>query len=150
MRMLGLRAHSKKELERKLRAKYGEEETNAALEKCEKYGFINDSYFAREFARELYERKYYAPARIKNELRMRGVSNEDIEKAIDLLDTSSDSEVGTGIAAAVAKLRLPAEPTEKDKARAYRRLLSLGYSFSEIRTALHGVFNRSDEASFSD
>lgn len=135
MRMLGLRAHSKKELERKLRMKYDEEETIAAIEKCEKYGFLNDAYFARELARELYERKLYAPARIKNELRLRGVSAEDVENALlalDELDTSAD-EVLNG---AVAKLRLPEEPTEKDIARAYRRLLALGYGYSDIKKAL--------------
>lgn len=131
MRMLGLRAHSEKELERKLKAKYGDGETEAAIEKCKKYGFIDDSSFAREFARELSERKNYAPARIKNELRMRGVSSDDIENAISELDAPDD-----GIFRALRKLRLPPDPNEKEKARAYRRLLAMGYSYSEIAKAM--------------
>ena len=131
MRMLGLRAHSEKELERKLKAKYGDGETEAAIEKCKKYGFVDDSSFAREFARELSERKNYAPARIKNELRMRGVSSDDIENAISELDAPDD-----GIFRALRKLRLPPEPNEKEKARAYRRLLAMGYSYSEIAKAM--------------
>lgn len=131
MRMLALRAHSKKELERKLRAKYGEDETAAAVEKCEKYGFINDSAFAREFARELYERKNYAPTRIKNELRLRGVCSEDIENALSELETGDD-----GIVRAVQKLRLSDKPSEKEIARAYRRLSAMGYSYSEIKAHL--------------
>lgn len=135
LRMLGLRAHSKKELERKLSAKYGADETRSAIEKCEKYGFIDDETFALTFARELFERKNYAPTRIKNELRQRGISTENIEKAIEALEC--EDETGeTGISAAVRKLRLPEELTEKEKARAYRRLLTLGYSYSEIRKAL--------------
>lgn len=134
VRMLGLRAHSEKELERKLRAKYGEDETQAAVEKCREYGFVNDASFAREFARELSERKNYAPARIKNELRMRGVPSDDIENALAELDGDDG-----GIFRALQKLHLPEEPTEKDRARAYRRLLSMGYSYSEASRALRSV-----------
>ncbi len=131
MRMLGLRAHAEKELERKLRAKYGEDETRAAIEKCKEYGFVDDASFAREFARELCERKNYAPARIRNELRMRGVSADDIENAVAGLDASDG-----GIFRALQKLHLPAEPSEKDMARAYRRLIAMGYSYSETMRAL--------------
>ncbi len=132
MRMLGLRAHSKKELTQKLRVKYGEEETLAAVQKCEKYGFINDEAFAREFARELHERKHYAPARIKNELRLRGISSELIENAVSLLEETDE----TGIEAAAAKIRMKDISDEKEKARVYRRLLSMGYSYSEIAAFL--------------
>lgn len=128
MRMLSLRAHSQYELRQKLKSKYPEEAVDEAMEKLMSLGLIDDEKFARLFAEELYERKKYAPKRIKAELKNRGIDAGFIENAINALDI--DTEIG--IIKVIEKYGITEKSTPKEKDRAIRRLLSMGYSFSDI------------------
>ncbi len=134
MRMLSLRSHSKNELKRKLNEKYSPEEVGSALKKCEDYGFINDFRFAENYARELFEYKHFAPARIKTELLKKGVGRDEIAAALESL--SENEDLDGGLNAALEKLHLAYPLTEKDRQRVYRRLLGMGYSYGEIKRIL--------------
>ena len=134
MRMLSLRSHSKSELKRKLNEKYSPEEVESALKKCEDYGFIDDFRFAENYARELFEYKHFAPARIRTELLKKGVGRDEIDAALEAL--SENEDLDGGLVAAVEKLHLTYPLTEKDRQRAVRRLVGMGYSFRQIRSVL--------------
>ncbi|MBQ2759972.1 MAG: regulatory protein RecX [Clostridia bacterium] len=129
LRYLSNRAHSKKELEMKLKRKYCNEAVEYALDKCGELGLIDDEAFARLFAEELSERKKYAPKRIVSELVSRGINREIAENAVNMLD----KDVKNSIIDIIGKMCLSANPTEKEKNRVIRRLLNMGYSLSEIR-----------------
>ena len=131
-RLLSYRAHSEKELKMKLRRKYPAGVAEAAAAKMRDLGYIDDESFAAQLAEELSRSKHYAPQRILSELLSRGVDKEIAENAVSALDIDENN----GIIELISKMRLPEEPTEKDVARVMRRLLSAGYSWSEIRRAL--------------
>ena len=133
MRMLSLRAHSAYELRQKLSAKYPAEAVSSAIEKLISLGLTDDEKFAFLFAEELYSRKSYAPKRILIELKNRGIPSEIAEKAINALDI--DREIG--IIKVIEKYKINEESTQKEKDRVIRRLLNMGYSFSDISKHLN-------------
>lgn len=129
LRYLSNRAHSSKELEMKLKRKYCDEAVDYALTKCEELNLLDDEKFAVMLAEELSERKKYAPKRIVSELVARGIKREIAENAVNMLD----KDVKNSIIDIIGKMRLSDNPTEKEKNRAIRKLLNMGYSLSEIR-----------------
>ena len=132
LRLLSSRAHAKKELFFKLKMKYSAEAAGFAVEKCEGLGLIDDEKFAEIYAQELYERKNYSPSRIRAELSQKGIDRETAENAINLLDIDKNE----CIINILNKMRLSYPLSEKDKNRAVRRLVSMGYSLSDIRKHL--------------
>lgn len=132
LRLLSQRAHSEKELYRKLKLKYSSEAAKEAVERCRESGLLDDGEFAAMLAEELLRRKHYAPARIIAELENRGVEKNIAENAVLALDIDRES----GIIKILGKMNVTGESPEKDKARAFRRLLAAGYSYSEINNIL--------------
>ena len=74
LKLLGLRNHSNKELERKLRKKgYETESIEPVLEKLTQQGVLDDRVFAMELIRSRSRRKLAGKLKIGMELRKRGV-----------------------------------------------------------------------------
>lgn len=132
LRMLTARAHGEQELYRKLRQKYDAAAAQSAVDRCREAGLIDDAAYAADLAEELYRRKAFSPERIRRELEQRGVDRKTADEAVLALDIDRDS----GIIQILEKMRITDGATEKDKARAVRRLLTAGYSFSEVRRAM--------------
>lgn len=132
LRLLSMRAHGEKELKRKLRQKYSEEASDSAIIKLTENGLIDDEKFAADLAEELSRRKSYSPERIKNELINRGIDRETAKNAANALDIDKKE----GIINIINKLHLPESPTKKDVDRLLRRLLTAGYTMSEIRDVI--------------
>lgn len=128
MRMLSLRAHSEYELRTKLKMKFSERAVDFAVEKLFSLGLLDDEKFAQLLAAELYERKGFAPKRIILELKNRGINSETAQNAVNTLDI--DKKIG--IIKVIEKLKITESSTPKEKDRAIRRLLNMGYSYSEI------------------
>ncbi len=128
MRMLSLRAHSEFELRGKLKQKFPEEATASAIEKLRGLNLLDDEKFAFMYAEELYRRKGFAPKRIKSELKNRGINISIAENAVNSLDI--DREIG--IMKVIEKYHIDENSTPKEKDRVIRRLLGMGYSFSDI------------------
>ncbi len=128
MRMLSLRAHSEYELRHKLSQKFPPEAVRAATERLRGLGLLDDEKFALLFAEELYERKKYAPKRILIELKNRGIAAQIAENAINGLDINKE----IGIIKVIEKYKINEQSTPKEKDRVIRRLLNMGYSFSDI------------------
>ncbi len=89
-RALGLlvrREHSRKELSRKLKAKGVErEDADSALDKLNKQDFQNDARFAETLARSRVSAGY-GPNRIRAELGTHALSREDIDAAMEAIET---------------------------------------------------------------
>ena len=132
LRMLTARAHGEQELYRKLRQKYDDTAAQSAVDRCREAGLIDDEAYAADLAEELFRRKAFSPERIRTELICRGVDKEIAENAAEALDIDRDS----GIIQILAKMRITDDSPKKDKARAVRRLMNAGYSFSEARRAM--------------
>ncbi|MCH5198155.1 MAG: regulatory protein RecX [Oscillospiraceae bacterium] len=132
LRLLSNRAHGEKELKMKLRQKYSDEAADSAILKLTENGLIDDEKFARDLAEELSRRKSYSAERIKNELISRGIDRETAKNAANSLDIDKKA----GIINIISKIHLPESPTKKDVDRLLRRLLTAGYSMSEIREVI--------------
>jgi regulatory protein len=139
LRYLVRREHSRAELVRKL-APHAEsaEALNAVVDLLQSKKQLSDERFAEERARSL-SRKYGA-ARIRQDLKERGVAGELVERV------STEGELERAKAILQRKYRQPAQ-TREEHARRARFLQSRGFAYDTIRgaLALSGSTNFSDE-----
>lgn len=83
LKLLGLRNHSRKELERKLLKKgYTTESIEPVLEKLTKQGTLDDKMFSMELIRSKSRQRPAGKIRMRAELRKRGIPDEIIEQLI--------------------------------------------------------------------
>ncbi len=141
--LLSIRSHSQKELVLKLRRKYSQNAAELAARKAVELGLLDDEDFAQMYARELVERKKYGLSRVKNELRMKGISSDIVESVISSLDI----DVKQSIINLVNRKYIRKLSDEKGKRNVIASLQRLGYSYSDIQSALReiDVFDETDE-----
>ncbi len=132
IRFLTQRAHSENELYKKLLKKHSHSSAVFAVNKCKELGFLDDEDFALRFAKELYENKKYGLSRIKQELLLKGIDREIIDCALNELDVNCTEN----IISIIEKKYSLCLFDEKGKRRMIAGLIRLGYSYSDIRTAL--------------
>ena len=128
--LIGKRAMSRRDLERKLREK-GASESDAryAAEWLEAIGAINDAEYAAALVRH-YGGMGYGPARVREKLYEKGVPRELWEDALEELAESG----GQAAAFLQSKLR-GREPDEKEKRRLTNALLRRGFSWGDVKAA---------------
>ena len=138
--LLEHRPHAKRELERKLSRTVGEEAAQAAADRMEELGLVDDADYAARLAQEL-ARKGYAFSRTVQELVRRGVDRELAQEAAR--ESSPDPEE------AIRRLiqrkyerRLGDEKGRRQTAAALQRL---GYRWEEIRSALREFYGDPEE-----
>lgn len=132
--LLSRRPYGTKELIKKLCEKGHEKEyAEKACERLLELGLLNDKEYAQILANDLLERKNYSIKRIKQELTFRGISRDIIENTADLLDNNPVSR----IIILIKKKYINKINDEKGRKRTVDALLRLGYSYSDIKTALN-------------
>ena len=128
--LIGKRAMSRRDLERKLQEKGASEaEARYAAEWLEAIGAINDADYAALLVRHCGQLGY-GPARIRDKLYEKGVPRELWEDALDTLpDQSEDVD-------RFLRSKLRGElPDEKEKKRLTDALLRRGFSWGDVRAA---------------
>ena len=128
--LIGKRAMSRRDLERKLREKGASEaEARYAAEWLEAIGAINDADYAALLVRHCAQLGY-GPARIRDKLYEKGVPRELWEDALDTLpDQSEDVD-------RFLRSKLRGElPDGKEKKRLTDALLRRGFSWGDVRAA---------------
>lgn len=139
---LSRRPYGTKELIKKLCEKGHEKEfAEKASERLLELGLLNDEEYARILANDLLERKNYSIKRIKQELAFRGIDRDIIENTIDLLDNDPVSR----IIILIKKKYINKIGDEKGRKRTVDALLRLGYSYSDIKSALNSILDFEDE-----
>ena len=133
MDLLSRRSHSAKELEAKLMRKTSRENALSAVEKMEELGFIDDESYARSYASELWNRKYFSLSRIKRELLLKGVDRDIAEAVIDELAGDECDRIRT----LINKKYLSRMSSEKGRNSLFSLLVRLGYSYSDIRSVMN-------------
>ena len=128
--LIGKRAMSRRDLERKLQEK-GASETEAryAAEWLEAIGALNDVEYAAALVRH-YSRLGYGPARVREKLYEKGVPRELWEDALEELPADG----GQVDAFLRSKLR-GRTPDEKEKRRLTNALLRRGFPWGEVKAA---------------
>ena len=131
LRLLARREHTRSELARKLapHAASGEA-VEALLDGLVAKRQLSEQRYAEERARVLARK--YGTARIRHELKAKGIAPEIVER---LSDDASELER----AIAIVRRRFPAPvATREERARRVRFLQGRGFSHDTIRTALRG------------
>lgn len=128
--LIGRRAMSRRDLERKLREKGASEaEARYAAEWLEAIGALNDAEYAAALARH-YGGMGCGPARVREKLYEKGVPRELWEDALKELP-----EDGGQIDAFLQSRLRGRTPEEKEKRRLTNTLLRRGFSWGEVRAA---------------
>ncbi len=127
---------TEKEVRRKLRESlYPEELIDYALDFLKSHDFINDSRYAENYADE---KKGRASKReILQKLRMKGVAREEIERIAEGISDEDEYDICRRTLERYTRGRDLGDP--KEKARAWRYLISKGYSHEAIEKALGAV-----------
>lgn len=143
LRFLTLRAHSEKELYRKLLKNHSARCAEFALQKCRELGFLDDEDFAARYAEELMRNKRYGLARIRSALYEKGIDREITDKVIKSLDF----DAVPCIIEVIEKKYLSCLNDEKGRKKATAALIRLGYSYGDIKTAFD-KFGLSEESQY--
>lgn len=128
--LIGKRAMSRRDLERKLQEKGGSEaEARYAAEWLEAIGALNDAEYAAALARH-YSGMGYGPARVREKLYEKGVPRELWDEALEELPA------GGGQVEAFLRSKLRGRvPDEKEKRRLTNALLRRGFPWGEVKAA---------------
>lgn len=130
--LLSRRSYSKSQLRDRLTRHTDEEAAHQAVERMEEIGLVDDLDYALRYARDLYHLKQLAPARIKQELRQKGIDSDIISESLEQFD--EDDNIDRALAYLGRKYSSLSD--EKTRKRAFAQLGRLGYSYSEIGSAL--------------
>jgi regulatory protein len=134
LKLLGLRNHSRDELERKLQKKgYTGETIEPVLEKLIRQGLLDDRTFAMEFIRSRSKRKPAGKLKIRSELRKKGVGDSVIGELLKEYDSTELCR-----SAAEKKIRMLYGLSETDRKKKLERFLhNRGFEWQEIQTVIN-------------
>ena len=128
-RLLSMRPHSEKELEKKLREKgFPAVVIKEALEKLHDLKYLNDESFAFGWARDLAVNKLRGNRKIIASLREKGVAPQLIDGAIDAarLEISEEEAIAVLVRKKAAKKKLTTFDI-KEKQRIFQSLMGRGF-----------------------
>ncbi len=137
LKLLGLRSHSREELERKLLKKgYTPESIEPVLEKLTKQGLLDDRMFSMELIRSKSRQKPAGKVKMRAELRKRGVSETIIGELLkeyesgELCHRAAEKKFGS--------LHGVTETEKKKKLEIF--LHNRGFEWQEIQMELRRFF----------
>lgn len=130
--LLSYKEYTSRQLEERLRRHVADDAAQQAVARMEELGLLDDDDYAIRFARDLSQRKHYGVLRIRQEMRRRGLSDEQIEYAVSLLDANPVTQVRE-----LLEKKYPmAWEDEKVKRRAFSAMMRRGYRADDVRHAL--------------
>ena len=132
LNLLSYKEYTTKQLTDRLKRHTDEESAEQAVARMEELGLLDDDDYAERFARDLSERKKFGILRIRQEMRQRGLTSEQIEYATSLLRSAPEEKMREIIA---RKYPLAYED-EKVRRRAFSALMRMGYPAAEVRRVL--------------
>lgn len=132
--LLSRRDHSRNELLRKLKEKGYSKGAEAAIERLQNSGYIDDERFCRLYASELIRLKGYGRRRVEQELYLKGVDREIVSGVLDEISFDTDR-----LSDIIKRKYLAKMTDDKGRQKAFNALLRLGYSYGEIRDALENL-----------
>lgn len=134
--LLAARAHATGELESKLlRAGYCPATVEMVLYKLSSNHLTNDEEFARQWVQVRAGRKLGA-RRIAQELRCKGVSEEEAEAALETLDPEEQLDSAVALAEKGLRKAKTGEDPRKTRQRVSAMLVRRGFSYDMVREAI--------------
>jgi regulatory protein len=138
-RLLAMRDHAEQELRRKLGTLLGDgtndsdatqHDLERVMTRCLEHGWVDDKRFAQRYLAGR-SRKGYGPQRIRQELKQKGVSNDDIDAAFKASETDW---VRLATELAVKRFGYPLPSTFSEKVKIQRFLLYRGFYMDDIQS----------------
>lgn len=140
LNILSRRDHCEKELFNKLRRSDGDEAAADAVARVKALGYINDERFAQLLAEELISRKGYGLRAVRSELMRRGVDRETCENVTNSITLDESDNIRVLLEGKYSRKM----STDKGRKQVFSALMRLGYSYSDIRSAM-SEYNDFDE-----
>jgi regulatory protein len=132
--LLARRSHSRAELGRKLAERgYDENELQQTLDRLTAARLLDDRAYAQRQAERMLRGKGFAPRRIAQELRMRGVDSGEIDAALSAIE---DHDPRKAISLLLESKFARSLADEKGRKRTVSALARMGYSWQDIRGAI--------------
>jgi regulatory protein len=140
MRMLSLRARSRREIDDALRALGLRDAVRAGLvAELEERGLVDDARFAREFVAVKKDVRRLGPHRLRSDLKRRGVGREVVERAL----ASFSAHEQEAMARALAERQVRGgEVSEKVVRRVMGMLTRKGYDFAVVNRVGYDLARR--------
>ena len=133
MWLISFRDHSRRELLDKLRKDYPEDVAEAAVDRLEELGLIDDGRYARRYTADLINLKHLSERGIRQKLREKGIDRDLIDEILEETEVDEDEQIRTIIEKKYAsKLN-----DEKLRRRAVAALQRLGFSYQSIKSVLN-------------
>ena len=137
--LLASRARTEQEIVSALRQNAYPEQTIArVMARLHEEGYIDDVAFAGQWV-SARTAKGMGARRIRQELRLKGVSQHDIDKALDSVDEEETLDAAVRAAEKASRGRDLSDPADRQKIIA--ALVRRGYDFSTAKTALQKLTN---------
>lgn len=132
MWLLSYRDYARSELLTKLKKDFGEEAAQAALDRCEELGLINDTSFARRYSADLFHLKHLSKNGVRQKLIQKGIDRGLIDEVLCEFDVDEEEQIREIIEKKFAR----SLSDEKGRRRAISALQRMGYSFSAIKPVI--------------
>lgn len=132
--LLEYRSRTRKEIYDKLIPLYGEDAADAAVERLEQLGLIDDESYARDYARSLIEVKHFSRERAGYELMKKGIDRELADEILDEMEPDPIDQIKALLETKYSR-RLS---NEKDIQKTVNSLRAMGFRWSDIKEALSG------------
>lgn len=129
--LISYRDHSKKELKEKIQRTCDADAAEAAVERMEELGLVNDATFAQRYARKLLLEKRMSKRAAVFELSRKGIDKETAEAVLDEIEVDPREQIRAVLAKKYRSLE-----DEKTKRRAVAALQRLGYGWDDIKAVL--------------
>ncbi|NUS95294.1 MAG: recombination regulator RecX [Nocardia sp.] len=150
LRLLAVRARSRAELAQRLSAKgHAPEVIEQVLDRLVEVGLIDDADFARQWVQQRHGFSGKGRRALEQELRRKGVSQEDSAAALETVTVDDEYERATEL----VRRKLRTLPAGLDREKAIRRLVGMlarrGYghsvAFTVVKAELDGPEGFTDE-----
>ena len=135
MRYLTARDRTVSEMQAYLDEKdFGEADVDAAIERLKELGLLDDRRFAQRFVETRLAAKPVSRRHLREQMKGHGLSDADIEAALEFATEETEAENARQIAYKFARQFASLEP-EKRRERVLSRLQARGYAYDVSRRA---------------
>lgn len=139
MSILNRTAISEKKLREKL-SDYSDEIVDEVINKLKDYGFINDKDLARRIANDNSNISRFGKNKIRQNLYRKGISKDDIDEAVEEIDSNEQYENALYLARKRYK-NLKGEDNRKVYQKLTQHLAYKGFSYDIIKSVIQEVIN---------
>lgn len=133
MWLISYRDYARGELIEKVAKDSSKEAALKAVERLEELGLVNDEKYAKRYAHDLLFIKHLSPVGAVRKLTEKGINRDLAREVVEKLDCDIDENIRIIIEKKYAKNLFD----EKGRRRCVNGLMRLGYSYGDIKSAMH-------------